>query len=130
MLLGMISYKAEEAGCRFVLSETKRIKPTQRCAVCGKAEKKELGQRLHECSCGFVASRDRNSALVCLIDAVWPDHDERLSKGQPPLVDGYASLIRGRLEEALREGLELKSCEAKTRGPETVLEPEMEAILF
>lgn len=73
MLLGMLGYKAEKVGCRFILCDTKKVKPTQRCAMCGRVEKKALGQRLHECPCGFVASRDRNSALVCLVDALWPD---------------------------------------------------------
>ena len=45
-----------------------------------------------------------------------------------PVADGYAGLIRGRLEAARREGLELKSRVVSARGPGAALEPENEVL--
>jgi putative transposase len=66
----MLKTKAEEAGCEFVETPTKELKPSQRCAKCGMVEKKPLSQRTHACLCGFRASRDENGALVNLIWAL------------------------------------------------------------
>lgn len=69
----MLAYKAEEAGTRFHLSETRQIKPSQRCAACWEVVPKTLAQRVHACPhCGHTAPRDKNSALVVLIDALTP----------------------------------------------------------
>ena len=66
----MLAYKAEEAGTRLHLADTRRLKPTQRCSACGFVEKKTLADRVHRCSdCGFTTGRDRNSAINCLLDA-------------------------------------------------------------
>ena len=106
--LQMCVYKAEEAGTRMHLAETKQIKPTQRCAHCGHMESKTLGDRTHLCGhCGFMTDRDRNAALVCLIDALapgfWLDLDAaRRRKAKPEQLStlslgGYAVLIRNRV---------------------------------
>ena len=50
VLLNMFAYKAEEAGTRLHLSNTRVLKPTQRCACCGHAVKKQLDERMHLCS--------------------------------------------------------------------------------
>ena len=42
MLLGMLVTKAVEAGSRFALANTRKVKPTQRCHGCGALVKKEL----------------------------------------------------------------------------------------
>ena len=64
--LNMVRVKAEEAGYELEELDTKKLKPSQRCAQCSNILKKELGERQHSCSCGFKTSRDANSALVML----------------------------------------------------------------
>lgn len=106
--LQMCVYKAEEAGTRMHLAETRQIKPTQRCAHCGHMESKTLDERTHLCErCGFMTDRDRNAALVCLIDALapgfWLELDAaRKRKAKPEQLarlslGGYAVLIRNRV---------------------------------
>lgn len=56
-----IAYKAESAGKLFVPVPYRGT--TQRCSQCGNEVHKELGDREHICSCGFIAPRDYNSAL-------------------------------------------------------------------
>lgn len=57
-----ISYKAENAGKLYVPINYKGT--TIRCSQCGTDNPKELWQRKHNChNCGFVVSRDYNSAL-------------------------------------------------------------------
>lgn len=69
----MLGYKAEEAGTRLHLSNTRQLKPSQRCAKCWGMVPKTLSQRVHDCPhCGHLAPRDQNSALVVLIDAHTP----------------------------------------------------------
>ncbi|WP_038167528.1 RNA-guided endonuclease TnpB family protein [Thiomonas sp. FB-Cd] len=66
----MLAYKAEEAGTRLHLSNTRQLKPSQCCAACWELVPKTLAQRVHVCPhCGHTAPRDRNSAMVVLIDA-------------------------------------------------------------
>ena len=66
MMLGMIRTKAAEAASVFAEADTRSIKPTQRCHVCGELVKKELSERTHRCSCGCVAERDENAAKTLL----------------------------------------------------------------
>ena len=66
----MLAYKAEEAGTRLHLSETRQLKPSQRCSKCWEIVPKTLSDRTHVCArCGHVMQRDQNSAAVVLIDA-------------------------------------------------------------
>ena len=66
----MLAYKAEEAGTRLHLSNTRLIKPSQRCSACWELVPKTLAERMHVClQCGHVMPLDRNSAMVVLIDA-------------------------------------------------------------
>ncbi|WP_038168480.1 RNA-guided endonuclease TnpB family protein [Thiomonas sp. FB-Cd] len=66
----MLAYKAEEAGTRLHLSNTRQLKPSQRCAACWEIVPKTLADRMRVCPhCGHVMQRDQNSALVVLIDA-------------------------------------------------------------
>jgi len=67
-----LGYKAEEAGCRLHLSNTRQLKPSQRCAKCWALVPKTLADRLHVCPCGHTMPRDQNSAAVVLIDAHTP----------------------------------------------------------
>lgn len=69
----MLAYKAVEAGTRLHVSNTRQLKPSQRCACCWEIVPKNLSQRVHVCPhCGHTALRDQNSALVVLIDAYTP----------------------------------------------------------
>lgn len=66
----MLAYKAVEAGTRLHMSNTRQLKPSQRCAKCWAIVPKTLAQRVHVCPyCGHTAPRDQNSASVVLIDA-------------------------------------------------------------
>jgi putative transposase len=65
-LLSKIGSKAAEAGSRFELIPTKKIKPSQRCCVCGKTQKMPLAERTYACSCGNVRGRDDNAARTAL----------------------------------------------------------------
>ncbi len=66
----MLAYKAEEAGTRLHLSDTRQLKPSQRCSACWAIVPKLLSERMPVCPhCGHIMQRDRNSALVVLIDA-------------------------------------------------------------
>jgi putative transposase len=68
----MLGYKAVEASTRLHLSNTRQLKPSQRCAKCWEIIPKTLAQRVHVCPCGHTMQRDQNSALVVLIDAHTP----------------------------------------------------------
>ncbi|MBI4176834.1 MAG: IS200/IS605 family element transposase accessory protein TnpB [Candidatus Aenigmarchaeota archaeon] len=64
----MISYKAEEAGCKIVFVDPKNT--TQGCSNCHEIVKKELSDRIHDCPfCGLVIDRDLNAAKNILIRA-------------------------------------------------------------
>lgn len=54
-------YKAENAGKLYIPVDYRGT--TQRCSQCGDKVHKELKDREHRCSCGFIAPRDYNSAL-------------------------------------------------------------------
>ena len=70
-----LSYKAAEAGTRLHLSNTRQLKPSQRCARCWEIVPKTLAQRVHVCPhCGQSAPRDQNSARLVLIDALEHNH--------------------------------------------------------
>jgi putative transposase len=103
-LLNMLRYKAEEADSDLHVSVTRRIKPTQRCARCGHLVKKQLDERVHLCpECGFIAGRDRNAALVCLIDALCPGYWRALDKGKPATLGPYAASIKNKLLYAAQD---------------------------
>jgi putative transposase len=64
--LNMLRYKAEEAGSEFILADTRRLKPSQRCPDCDAVRKKTLDLRRHDCACGCHLGRDEAAALVLL----------------------------------------------------------------
>jgi putative transposase len=64
--LNMLRYKAEEAGSEFILADTRRLKPSQRCPDCDAVSKKTLDLRRHDCACGCHLGRDEAAALVLL----------------------------------------------------------------
>jgi putative transposase len=69
----MLAYKVGETGTRLHVSNTRLLKPSQRCAACWEIVPKTLAQRMHVCPhCGQTAPRDQNAASVVLIDAHTP----------------------------------------------------------
>lgn len=70
----MLQYKAEEAGTRLHLANTRQLKPSQRCSACWAVLPKLLSERMHRCICGCELPRDQNSARVVLLDAWTPQH--------------------------------------------------------
>lgn len=64
--LGMVRYKAEEAGCELHEIPTRTVKPSQTCPACGAVRKKALSERVHSCPCGCHMPRDQASSQVCL----------------------------------------------------------------
>ncbi len=81
----MLAYKAEDAGTRLHLSNTRQLKPSQRCSACWELVPKLLSERMHVCPhCGHVTPRDRNSALVVLIDAIATQHTPRTGVAARP----------------------------------------------
>lgn len=62
-----IEYKLQEAGGFLVKVPTKKIKPSQTCPNCGHQCKKDLSERVHNCSeCGATDDRDVAAAKVML----------------------------------------------------------------
>lgn len=54
----MLAYKAVEAGTRLHVSNTRQLKPSQRCSSCWEIVPKTLAQRMHECPhCGLKTQR-------------------------------------------------------------------------
>ena len=96
--LQQLAYKVEETGTKWHVADTRKLKPTQRCACCGQIVKKCLDERMHLCtSCGFCTTRDRNAALVCLIDALMPTFYLNIQKKQFFCDNGYLDFIRNRI---------------------------------
>jgi len=65
--LGILRYKAAEAGVVYVEAPTRVLKPSQRCHACWTVAPKPLHQRWHICACGASCGRDENSARVLLV---------------------------------------------------------------
>lgn len=66
MLRSAIEYKLSECGGIFVEVPTQKVKPSQTCPACGHQQKKNLSERVHNCSCGFSCDRDVTAAMVML----------------------------------------------------------------
>lgn len=67
-----LEYKSAEAGGFYIESNTRKLKPTQRCAKCWELTPKTIADRMHVCSnpnCTHVEDRDVNAAQVNLIHA-------------------------------------------------------------
>lgn len=73
MAHNMLAYKAVEAGTRLHVSNTRQLKPSQRCAACWEIVPKTLAQCVHVCPhCRHTAQHDQNAASVVPIDAHTP----------------------------------------------------------
>ncbi|MGB3641220.1 MAG: transposase [Rivularia sp. (in: cyanobacteria)] len=66
MLRSAIEYKLSECAGLFVEVPTQKVKPSQTCPACGHQQKKDLSERVHNCSCGFSCGRDVAAAMVML----------------------------------------------------------------
>jgi putative transposase len=62
--VGMLSYKAVEAGSKLTRVNPKRT--SQTCPSCGNVRAKELSERWHSCECGASMPRDIAAAKVIL----------------------------------------------------------------
>jgi transposase len=59
-----LTYKAAEAGKWAILVDLRLT--TQTCSGCGQVRNKPLSERVHQCNCGLVMSRDQNAAINIL----------------------------------------------------------------
>ena len=87
MIGQFLDYKSAEAGGYYIESNTRKLKPTQRCAKCWELTPKTLADRVHVCSnpeCGHIEDRDVNAAQVKLIDAT--GREPALSRRVLPLL--------------------------------------------
>ena len=62
--LSLLTTKAEEAGGKVILVDTRKYKPSQTCPVSGKVHKKRLDERSHTLPDGQVIGRDQAAAWV------------------------------------------------------------------
>ncbi|GGE11415.1 hypothetical protein GCM10011571_10970 [Marinithermofilum abyssi] len=67
-LVQFTSYKAEWAGKNVELVDPHNT--SQACSECGQIGKKKLSERIHKCSCGYIADRDVNAARNILHKAI------------------------------------------------------------
>jgi len=89
-----LAYKAESAGKLFVQVDARGT--SQTCPACGRVEAKTLSQRIHDCPCGFSASRDHTSSLVIL------DRGLRKVRSERPeltLVDTRPLLVSAKIQQ-------------------------------
>lgn len=68
LLIQFTTYKAEWAGKKVELVDPHNT--SQVCSECGQIVKKTLKERIHRCSCGYIADRDINAARNILKKAV------------------------------------------------------------
>lgn len=81
LFTSLLRYKVLETGGDWVQAPTKKLKPSQRCPKCWQVEKKQLSQRVHQCSnCGHKESRDTASARVVLRWALEPISGQELAE--------------------------------------------------
>lgn len=65
MFIDAIEYKLQEAGGFLVKVPTLKVKPSQTCPECSHQRKKELSERIHQCSeCGYTDDRDVAASKV------------------------------------------------------------------
>lgn len=65
MFIDAIEYKLQEAGGFLIKVPTKKVKPSQTCPDCGHQRKKELSERIHQCSeCNYTDDRDVAASKV------------------------------------------------------------------
>lgn len=63
-LVELLTQKFEQTGGIFFKVDTYKTYLSSRCPQCGKIQKKDLGERTHECDCGCVLDRDICSAFL------------------------------------------------------------------
>ena len=65
-IISLIQDKLSECDGVFVEVPTRKVAPSQTCPDCGVKKKKQLSQRVHQCSCGCILDRDVAAAKVML----------------------------------------------------------------
>ncbi len=78
-LISLLKYKLGDCQGVFVEVPTRKVAPSQTCPNCGRKEKKDLSQRIHDCPCGCVLDRDVAAAQVML---AWALGTSVLSRGE------------------------------------------------
>lgn len=104
MLRSAIKSKVIEAGGVFVDVPTRKIKPSQTCPECGRQQKKELDERIHQCPCGCTLDRDVASAIVCLnyargLGTSLPDGDGSALPKTPQKCGGFRQQIQAKRQK-------------------------------
>src|SRR5690625_3881774 len=62
MFTNFLAYKLKEQGKQLVKID-KLFPSTKKCSCCGAEKVMKLSERTYQCSCGYVADRDYNSAI-------------------------------------------------------------------
>jgi putative transposase len=62
MFTTFLEYKLKEQGKQLVKID-KWFPSTKKCSCCGEEKPMTLSERTYQCSCGYVADRDYNSAI-------------------------------------------------------------------
>jgi putative transposase len=70
LFVTVLCVKAEEAGCKVILLDTRRHRSSRTCPSRARVRKKSLSERGHQCGCGFAAARDQAAALLMRVDGL------------------------------------------------------------
>lgn len=103
-IISLLKYKLEECQGVFVEVPIQKVAPSQTCPACGRKEKKDLSQRVHDCPCGCVLDRDVAAAHVML---AWALGTSVLSRGEvsstsiPTNCGGFKQLTSSRRRKPL-----------------------------
>jgi putative transposase len=91
-----IEYKLSECNGIFIKVPTKKVKPSQTCPDCGHQRKKDLSERVHNCSeCGATYDRDIAAAMVMLSWALGTsvlNCGEEISTSNPQYTGGWKQI--------------------------------------
>ena len=85
--IAKLQCKATEAGTKMQFIPTRKVKPTQRCHLCGQTTKLELKDRQWTCACGAHHHRDENAARTMLryaYEGEWWKQDSKESGQELP----------------------------------------------
>lgn len=105
--IAKLACKAEEAGSRLQFVPTRKVKPTQRCHLCGETTKLTLADRRWTCACGAHHHRDENAPRTMLryaFEGAWWEPSNQ-DTGQE-----LARLAVGRLTDSCPETPSKSAC--------------------
>ncbi|MGL5873784.1 MAG: RNA-guided endonuclease InsQ/TnpB family protein [Xenococcaceae cyanobacterium] len=108
-ILSLIKYKLDECQGVFIEVPTVKVAPSQTCPNCGQKKKKELSERVHQCSnCGYTCDRDVAAAQVMLKWALGTsvlNRGEESSTSVPTNCGGFKQLASLRRQKPLPQPL-------------------------